>query len=415
MVDLLANSLAAAAVRRAVATKARVAAFRAGTARRYLENEALIACLRLYEPGAFVPWVSYLFPPEILASHSLTPLIPEIAAAALTGSPFRQQVDVGINRLHLSRDTCSYHRAALAALHEMLLPPPSVCLGTTPFCLGKDCMLDTVAQECGVPFRSVQVPVPPDEGPASAEAVAAVAEQLRELHEDLGSLTGGHPEMERAVVYSNRAADAWREVTRRRYTGELLIDGHQAFTFSFVGQILLGTEAGAKGFEKLLTERGRRDLALPSSITAPRPRLLWLHTVPHHDHSLNELVIAHGGAVLFEETVTAELRPLDPHDPFTELARRLIEHPMWGSASRRARLVIELVEQNHIDGVVHFNHWGCRQSLGSLPVLHDALSRADVPFLAIDGDAVDLPGAGNGAALGQMESFLEMLHEPVSH
>ena len=393
-----------------MATKARLAAFQAGTARRYLESEAVIAALRVYEPGTFVPWVSYLFPPEILASYGLTPLIPEIAAATLTGSAFRPQVEAGINRLHLSRDTCSYHRAALAALHEKLLPPPSVCLGTTPFCLGKECMLDTVAAEYGVPFRSVQVPMPPDEGPASPEAVAAVAEPAPGTARRPGEPHGSSVrDMERAVTYSNRAAEAWREFTRRRYAGDLLIDGRQAFTFSFVGQILLGTEAGAKGFEKLLTERGRRDLALPSSLAAPRPRLLWLHTVPHHDHSLFELIIARGGAVVFEEIVTAELRPLDPRDPFSELARRLLEHPLWGSASRRARLVLELVEQNQIDGVVHFNHWGCRHGMGSLPVLRDALSRAGVPFLAIDGDALDHPGAGNGVALGQMESFLEML------
>ena len=66
------------------------------------------------------------------------------------------------------------------------------------------------------------------------------------------------------------------------------------------------------------------------------------------------------------------------------------------------------MEQNRIDGVVHFNHWGCRHGMGSLPVLHDALSRAGVPFLAIDGDALDQPGAGNSVAHGQMESFLEM-------
>ena len=398
-----------------MATKARLAALQAGTALRYLESEAVVAALRVYEPGTFVPWVSYLFPPEILASYGLTPLIPEIAAATLTGSAFRPQVEAGINRLHLSRDTCSYHRAALAALHEKLLPPPSVCLGTTPFCLGKECLLDTVAAEYGVPFRSVQVPMPPDEGPASPEAVAAVAEQLQELHEDLGSLTGERPHMERAVAYSNRAAEAWREFTRRRYAGDLLINGRLAFTFAFVGQILLGTEAAAKGFEKLLTERGRRDLALPASLASPRPRLLWLHTVPHHDDSLVELIMTRGGAVVFEEIVTAELRPLDPRDPYGELARRLLEHPMWGSASRRARLVLELVEQNRIDGVVHFNHWGCRHGMGSLPVLRDALSRAGVPFLAIDGDALDQPGAGTSVALGQMESFLEMFQEAVSH
>ncbi len=409
MPDLLGDTLAATAARRAAVARSRLSAFQAGTARRYLENAALVASLRLFEPGAFVPWVSYLFPPEILASLGLIPLIPEVAAATLTGSPFRNQVEAGVNRLHLSRDTCTYHRAALASLREGLLPAPSVCLGTTPFCLGKECMLDTVASQYGVPFESVQVPWPPDDGPAPAEHVAEVADQLREVHANLATLSGKRPRMDRTVAYSNRATEAWRQLTQLRISGEVIVNARQAFTFLFIGQIVLGTGAGAKGFERLLSERGRKDMVLPSDNGGPHPRLLWLHTVPHHDHGLFDLIASRGGGVVVEETINQELLPLDPTDPFPELARRLIEHPLWGSASRRARLVLELVRSNRIDGVIHFTHWGCRHGAGSLPVIHAALSGAGVPFLAIDGDALDQPGAGNGQALGQMESFLEML------
>ncbi len=56
---------------------------------------------------------------------------------------------------------------------------PDMCLGTTPLCLGKECLLEMLAVRHGVPFREIDVPLPPDEGEASPEVVADVAEQLR--------------------------------------------------------------------------------------------------------------------------------------------------------------------------------------------------------------------------------------------
>ncbi|MHB0978923.1 MAG: 2-hydroxyacyl-CoA dehydratase [Thermoleophilia bacterium] len=427
--------LSATLTRRALATKSAVAAIRSGTARRHLEHHALRASLDLYKPRAFVPWVSYLFPPEIAASYGLIPLIPEIAATALTGTDFREQVETAMNRQGLSRDVCSYHRAAKAALDANLLPPPSICLGTTPLCLGKECMLDAVAMERGVPFFSVRVPLPPDQGPAPRDAVDEVAEQLRELHARLGELAGRRAKLEQAVGYSNRASAVWSEVCAERLSGRLLWNGRQAFAFTFLGQVLWGTEMGARGFEKLRDERGRRDLNLgvPGPTRArgdvngsgnggsrrsphgdraegtPRPRLLWLHTMPHHDRALFDLIAERGGAVVFEEMSQVHLEPLDPADPFSGMARRLIEHPLWGSATRRARLVLDLVRRGDIDGVIHFNHWGCRHGLGTLPVLRDSLGAAGVPFLALDGDALDQPGHASDNALRQLETFLEIL------
>jgi hypothetical protein len=381
--------------------------------------------------------VSYLFPPEIMASYGLTPFIPEVVSATLSGSDFRDQLEAAMNRLPISRDVCSYHRATKAALAAHLVPPPSLCLGTTPLCLGKECMLDATASEFGVPFRSVRVPLPPDEGPAPLDDIADVAEQLRMIHDYLGSLTGRRPDLERAALLSNRASAVWSAISDRRLSGDLVLNGRHAFSFTFLGQMLWGSEAGAKGFERLRTGRGRRDLEIPEvaavgrglrvralagragrsggpniqkgSGADPRPRILWLHTVPHNDPTLFDLIEAAGGAVVFEEMGRVHLEPLDPRDPFPGMARRLIEHPLWGSAARRARLVLELVRLGDIDGVIHYNHWGCRHGLGTLPVMRDALHAADVPFLALDGDALDQPGHGVENSARQLESFLEML------
>ncbi|MHB9150362.1 MAG: 2-hydroxyacyl-CoA dehydratase [Thermoleophilia bacterium] len=425
--------LAASLTRKAVAARAKALALRSGTARAHLEHYALTAGLQLYKPGAFVPWVSYLFPPEIMASYGLTPLIPEVVAATLSGTDFRDQLEAAMNRLPTSRDICSYHRATKAALAARLIPPPTVCLGTTPLCLGKECMLDTTASELGVPFRSVRVPLPPDEGPTPLDDIADVAEQLHQIHDYLGTLTGRKPDLERAALFSNRASAVWSDISDRRLNGDLVLNGRRAFGLTFLGQMLWGSEAGAKGFERLRSVRGRHDLEIAEisavgrgarvrpltsrvrggnangSTAGPRPRILWLHTMPHNDPTLFDLIQVAGGAVVFEEMGRVHLDPLDPTDPFPGMARRLIEHPLWGSATRRARLVLDLVRLGDIDGVIHYNHWGCRHGLGTLPVLRDALHAAAVPFLALDGDALDQPGHGAENSARQLESFLEML------
>jgi hypothetical protein len=59
--------------------------------------------------------------------------------------------------------------------------------------------------------------------------------------------------------------------------------------------------------------------------------------------------------------------------------------------------------------VVHFNHLGCRQGLGSVPVLRAAFSKAGIPFLAIDGDALARGGPQSEKSRQAMESFLELL------
>ncbi len=405
--------LAGTIARRVLSVRTRVRALQSGTARKYLEHHALTAALALHEEGAFVPWVSYLFPSELLASYGLTPLIPEVAATTLMGTDFREELEAAMNRSALPRDLCSYHRAARAALDDRLLPAPSICLGTTPLCTAKECLLDALAQEHDVPFISIHVPLPPDEGSAHPDQVSDVADQLRALHERLGPLTGRRPALSEAIHNSNRAARAWRSIDDSRMSGDLLLDGRHTFAFAFLGQILWGTVAGARGFEKLLTERGRSDLLVPTNgsggALGPRPRLVWLHTVPHHDDTAFELIRARGGAVVFEEMGRTHLHELDAADPFPGLARRLIEHPVWGSSTRRARLVVELTRGARADGVIHFNHWGCRQGLGTLPVLREVLAGEGIPFLTIDGDALDRPGGGSNSGVDRLESFLEML------
>ena len=410
MADVTGNSLNASLIRGAFLASMRLKAIQTRTARNYLQMHALAASLELFKPGAIVPWVSYLFPTEILSSYGITPMIPEIGSATITGSDLRDSAEAAAARMALARDVCSYHRTALASVENDMLPAPSMCLGTTPLCLGKEMLLEMHATRHGVPFREIRVPLPPDEGEASPEVVADVADQIRVLHEDVGRWTGRRPNLKKAVQLSNRASKAWGEIMARRLAGELEMDGRKTFALVFLGQLLWGTEEGAKDFERLLTQRGRRDLMAPPPPPGRRlKKLLWLPTVPHHDKEIFELIEKRGAVVIFEEMGQMHEDVIDPDDPFPGLARRLTDHTLWGTSARRARLNVALAKGLKVDGVVHFNHWGCRHGLGSVPVVRAALMEAGIPFLAIDGDALARGGPNQEKSLQQMESFLELL------
>ncbi len=410
MADVTGDSLSASLVRTAFLAQTRWKALKDPTARRYMELHALSASLELFKPGAVVPWVSYLFPTELLSSYGITPMIPEIGSATLTGSDLRDAVEAAAARMPLARDVCSYHRIALAAVENDMLPAPTMCLGTTPLCLGKECLLEMLATRHGVPFREIRVPLPPDEGEASPDVVAEVAEQMRTLHDDIGRWTGRKANLEKAVTLSNRASAAWGHIMEERLAGRLEMNGRKTFATVFLGQLLWGTEAGAKDFERLLTERGRRDLMAPVLDGGRKlKRLLWLHTVPHHDRALFELLDKHGAVVIFEEMGQMHLETIDPADPFSGLAKRLTDHTLWGTSARRARLNVALAKHLKVDGAVHFNHWGCRHGLGSAPVVRAAFVEAGIPFLAIDGDALARGGPNQEKSIQAMESFLELL------
>jgi hypothetical protein len=410
MADVTGDSLGASLLRAAFLTQTRWKAMRSRTARRYMQLHALSASLELFKPGAIVPWVSYLFPTELLRSYDITPLIPEIGSVALTSSDLRDPVEAAAARMPLARDVCSYHRIALAAVENGMLPIPSMCLGTTPLCLGKECLLEMLATRHNVPFREIRVPLPPDYGEAAPEVVADVADQLRVLHEDIGRWTGRSPNLTKVMQRSNRASAAWGRVMTERLAGRLEMNGRRTFATVFLGQLLWGTEEGAKDFELLLTERGRHDLMAPVLDGGRRSkRLLWLHTVPHHDAGLFEMLEQRRAVVIFEEMGQMHLETVDPDDPFPGLAKRLTDHALWGSSSRRARLNVALAKQLKVDGAVHFNHWGCRHGLGSVPVVRAAFMEAGIPFLAIDGDALAQGGPNQEKSLQAMESFLELL------
>ena len=70
---------------------------------------------------------------------------------------------------------------------------------------------------------------------------------------------------------------------------------------------------------------------------------------------------------------------------------------------------MDLVKKLGSDGVIHFCHWGCKQSSGGNALLKERLAKLDIPVLTIDGDGIDRRNSHDGQIKTRLEAFFEVL------
>ena len=61
------------------------------------------------------------------------------------------------------------------------------------------------------------------------------------------------------------------------------------------------------------------------------------------------------------------------------------------------------------DAVIHFCHWGCKQTLGASAMAKEAFEQAGFPTLVLDGDGCDTRNVQDGQMMTRMGAFLEQL------
>ena len=90
-------------------------------------------------------------------------------------------------------------------------------------------------------------------------------------------------------------------------------------------------------------------------------------------------------------------------------AAKILSNPSGGRLERRSNLALELVEKYDIDGVIHFTHWGCRQSSGGEYVIRDTFKKKGIPMLILNGDGADSRNYSEEQTRLRLDAFLEML------
>ena len=105
------------------------------------------------------------------------------------------------------------------------------------------------------------------------------------------------------------------------------------------------------------------------------------------------------------------MEELDTAHPLNALARKMLNNLYNGPYERKIKRVAELVEELPADAVIHFCHWGCKQSSGGVMLLKEELDRQNIPLLVLDGDGMDRRNSHDGQIRTRFEAFLEVLRQ----
>jgi len=426
----LTYKLASALLKRQAATFSRHAFYQ-------MAQFALQQTSAVYTGKKPVVYNSAFFPNELLYGLGFIPFAPEVAAATAAALDVAGSMLDRSDAYWATRDTCSFHRCAMGLALENMMPAPVAAVASSQPCDGAPKLMEHIARLYGCPALLLDVP-----RSQTPEAEEYVARQLEYIADRLASEMGTKPDKERLAVAlenSNRTRQFWVQVNELRRSFPSLVKSEEALflvylTFTAQGSAEMadiyrslynelseearGLSASGKeqrahsGGDTRFEQSGEKYSGLDGKCLSGRApiRLLWMHLKPYFKNSLFSYLESDLGAVIvFEEMSHVYWEPLDAADPYRSLARKVFSFPGHGFIERRADTIIELARRYSADAVVHFSHWGCRQSSGALIPLRDRLRQAGLPLLILDGDCVDSRQYGESQLRTRLEAFLEML------
>jgi benzoyl-CoA reductase/2-hydroxyglutaryl-CoA dehydratase subunit BcrC/BadD/HgdB len=349
-------------------------------------------------------WMTLLAPGELIRALGYTPIVMEsvggiLGALGLTRMFLRNTVETGV-----PSSLCTFHRAHLSVVLKNGFYPPGRGVAVSALCDGNLRSMQEICGRYGSPFHFIDIPDP--DSPGAEEFVRTQLEELfRKMggEQEAGFSATSLAALRETVSYAD-AARLWRdrvnELRREKYFPRLkpmaLAWGLLNYTAQF------GSKGSADYYKALYRALDTKGAPIPGN----RLRFLLMHLPPTYEHPVVDTIEEKGGIIAIEEFNTIPLPPLDPEDPFTSIAGRLLSVHLVGNPKKRIEHINSLIRDYEIDGVINFAHWGCRTSSGAISLMK---SRIDAPLLSIETDLVDSESSSAGQIKTRVESFIEML------
>ena len=346
--------------------------------------------------------VNVFLPCELLHAMDITPMIPEGLSCYLVSTAAERPFLQAAEEHGVPESYCSYHKLLLGLAESGVLPAPLCVLNTSLACDANQLTFRRLAERYGVPRFTVDVPM----GTSSAD-LDYVADQLRAMGAFLEKCSGRRLDPERlrlAMERSRRTVEDYRRYLDGRASCSRTEELSAEMFAVMALHPLLGTEESAR-FAALLA---RETVARPGPSAGKR--ILWMHTVPHWQASLMEVLSKSGRCEIVACDMNYEgLAEIDPDRPYESMARRRLESGYNGGAERRVRRSLDMARRLNADGVVYFCHWGCKQTSGAAQYAKRTLEDAGFPTLVLDGDGCDSGNVNDGQMLTRLQAFLEQL------
>ncbi len=355
-----------------------------------------------------VIWSSVFVPTEFILGLGGIPVRPEILASLMAYFNISDRFLVKADP-KISTDVCSFYRIALGMATAGYLPKPDLLLSASPLCDGSNKFFGYVSQVYNVPHLFLDVPYRDGK-----HGRRYLVDQLHNLIDSIPRLTGipwRNQRIERVAELSNQARDSLLQINDLRRARPAPFSGSEALSYG-AGMIFcsMGTDEGVQFFKTLNSFIRQRVDRGAGYLPTERHRILWLHHIrPYYPNNIFETLHDKGVAVAFEEVSHVYWPSLKKEAIVDSLSQKMLSNPSNGPLGRRVERALEMAKTYQANGVIHFSHWGCRQSCGGASVIADTLKKQGISCLILDGDGGDPSNYSPGQTQTRLEALVEML------
>lgn len=347
--------------------------------------------------------VSVFTPCELLQEAGLHPYNVEAFSCYISASRAERLFLQNAEDSGISETLCSYHKTFIGAAQTGLLPKPRCIVYTNLACDANLLTFRHLAEFYQVPSFVIDVPTK-----QNRENVIYVADQLRHMKSFVEKHTGkriSEDALCERVARGRRTLDLLDRYQSARADKYVPSDLVTPLYGGMTSLVLLGTKEEERYAQMLLKD-------LESAPPAKGTRIYWMHTIPFWSRAVRDALCLKENVQIvgceFAQTIDVTQHA---DDPYEDMAMRLVYHALSGDNSRRIEMGLKHARQAGADGVVWFNHWGCKHTLGGSRLAKKRFEENGLPLLILDGDGCDRSHGGEGQTATRLEAFLEMLEE----
>jgi len=363
---------------------------------------------KLFSGRERVAWCGVLAPFDLLSAMGVTTCFVEFVGAILAGTGAAEPFLVEAEESGYAPDTCSYHRAVTGAAMQGMMPVPDFLVATSAPCSGGMAVIENLARHYDRDLFVLDVPHRRDR-----DAEQYLADQLRALTEFVAEHTGeplDPARLREAVANTNRARALLVETYELASRVPTPARRRDLINFGIVVSLLMGTERAVTVAEAYRNQFASEVARMGHGAQREHIRLMWLQNRIQFRNPVDEFLAEdHGAAIVVDELNDITWEPIDPEDPFTGMAKRLLTIPLCGSAANRIANLQRLAREYRVDGAINPCHWGCRQGTGARGLVEVGLGAIGVPVLNLELDCIDVRNYADGQTRTRLDAFMEMI------
>ncbi|MFA9375450.1 MAG: 2-hydroxyacyl-CoA dehydratase family protein [Lachnotalea sp.] len=370
-----------------------------------LNSMAVKSTLKALQHPEKTVWTNIFSPVEILQCFGLEPLSLECFSSFISGFHCEDYFMDYAENEGIASTLCSYHKNFLGAADSGLLSKPAYALTTSMVCDGNINTFRYLSEKYDVPTYMLDIP-----NEYSKDAEEYVVTQLKELISLLETKFQTKLDINQLKDIIERENQSKRyymeflqEQNKRYYPNTLTIN----LFMLFATHLNIGSKEALDFFEFLLEDVKKypRGKGMGKSI-------FWVHLFPYYQDTLKSYFNINEDYQIKACDINLDyLEEMDVEHPLNALAKKMICNLYNGSYEKKSNMISDIVQKLNIDAVIHFSHWGCKQSLGGVMLLKEEMQKNNIPMLIMDGDGMDRRNSPDGQMKTRLEAFLEMIQK----